>query len=64
MYLCTLTGLSDEEWEGKLVVKMADFNSALEGLKLSVSQAELAKYKDLHKSLSKNNSQPFHDTKI
>ena len=41
---------------------MADFNSALEGLKLSVSQAELAKYKDLHKSLSKSNSQPFQET--
>ena len=50
----TCIGLSDEEWEGKMVVTMADFNCALEGLKLSVSPAELAKYKELHNSLSKN----------
>ena len=45
-------GRTDEDWSGQLVITMKDFNSALDNLQLSVSAAELAKYKELHKSLS------------
>lgn len=52
-----LSGRADEDWSGHLVVTMPDFNSALEDLQLSVSEAELAKYKELHKSLTTSNNQ-------
>ena len=50
------SGLRDDEWCGQLVVTMKDFNSALENLKLSVSASELAKYKELHRSLTNSRS--------
>ena len=52
----SFSGLRDEDWGGQLVVTMEDFNSALETLQLSVSAAELAKYKELHLSLTQTNT--------
>ena len=58
-----LLGLRDEDWDGQLVVMMKDFDSALETLQLSVSAAELAKYKELHKSMTTNVATNTHSTK-
>ena len=52
IYCVTFSGLTDEDWDGQLVVTVKDFNLALETLQLSVSAAELAKYKELHKSMT------------
>lgn len=52
----SFSGLRDEDWGGQLVVTMEDFNSALETLQLSISAAELAKYKELHLSLTQTNT--------
>lgn len=44
--------ISDEEWEGKLVVTQDDFLEALDKLTPSVSPEELERYKDIKESIS------------
>ena len=60
--LLSKSGLRDDDWSGELVVTMKDFDSALETLQLSVSPAELAKYKELHKSLTSRETTNTHST--
>lgn len=49
---CVLSaGLSDDQWEGMLVVGQEDLLEALEKLKPSVSPAELQRYQDLKSTM-------------